>query len=248
MPDKRRHRGPHPDDEMLFAAATVPTLRAAVAELSWLLSRGYASDSGLKLVGDRHNLTARQRMAVRRCACGSSCVRDREAKRLASTNVREARFAVDGYNLLITIESALAGGVILIGRDGCYRDLASIHGTYRRVCETGPALGMILDVIDDIGPAGVDWYLDRPVSNSGRLKTLIAGFIEARKVVGRSIAELNIRLVDNPDQVLGNYDGIVATSDSVVLDRCRRWMNLASEIIDERIPEAFKVDLREDGL
>ncbi len=248
MPDKRQHRGPHPDDEMLFAAPTVPTLRAAVAELSWLLSRGYASDSGLKLVGDRHNLTARQRMAVRRCACGNSCARDREAKRVASVNVREARVGVDGYNLLITIESALSGGVILIGRDGCYRDLASIHGTYRRVCETGPALEMILNVIDGIGPAGVDWYLDRPVSNSGRLKTFIAELIEARKAIGRPIAELNIRLVDNPDQVLGDYDGIVATSDSVVLDRCRRWMNLAAEIIDGRIPGAFKIDLRRDRL
>ncbi|MDO8630331.1 MAG: DUF434 domain-containing protein [Phycisphaerales bacterium] len=248
MPDKRRHRGPHPDDEMLFAAPTVPMLRTAVAELSWLLSRGYAADSGLKLVGDRHNLTARQRMAVRRCVCSDSCARDRGAKRVASANVREARFGVDGYNLLITIESALSGGIILIGRDGCYRDLASIHGTYRRVCETGPALEMVFDAIDGIGPSGVDWYLDRPVSNSGRLKTFIAELIEARKAVGRPIAELNIQLVDDPDQVLCNYDGIVATSDSVVLDRCRRWMNLAVEIIDARIPEAFKIDLRGDTL
>ncbi|MEK7710452.1 MAG: DUF434 domain-containing protein [Planctomycetota bacterium] len=248
MPDKRQHRGPHPDDEMLFAAPTVPTLRAAVAEISWLLSRGYASDSGLKLVGDRHNLTARQRMAVRRSVCTDEARSGRQATQVPADVLRDEPLGVDGYNLLITIESALSGGVILIGRDGCCRDLASIHGTYRRVCETGPALEMILNVIDGIGPAGVDWYLDRPVSNSGRLKTFIAELIEARKAVGRPIAELNIQLVDNPDQVLGDYDGIVATSDSVVLDRCRRWMNLAAEIIDERIPGAFKIDLRGDRL
>ena len=187
-------------------------------------------------------------MGVRRSVCTDEARSGRQATQVPADVLRDEPLGVDGYNLLITIESALSGGVILIGRDGCCRDLASIHGTYRRVCETGPALEMILNVIDGIGPAGVDWYLDRPVSNSGRLKTFIAELIEARKAVGRPIAELNIQLVDNPDQVLGDYDGIVATSDSVVLDRCRRWMNLAAEIIDERIPGAFKIDLRGDRL
>src|SRR6266404_1471952 len=43
---------------------------------------------------------------------------------------------IDGFNLILTLESALGGGVMLVGRDGCYRDMASVHGTYRRVEET----------------------------------------------------------------------------------------------------------------
>ena len=46
-------------------------------------------------------------------------------------------------NQLITIEAALSGGLIFRGRDGCFRDLASIHGTYRKVEETLPALNLI---------------------------------------------------------------------------------------------------------
>src|SRR5688500_10446127 len=53
MPDHRSHRGPHPEDAGLFAPAVHPTLRSAVADLSWLLTRGYADPSALKLVGDR---------------------------------------------------------------------------------------------------------------------------------------------------------------------------------------------------
>ena len=50
---------------------------------------------------------------------------------------------IDGFNLLILIESALAGGIILIGRDGCCRDLAGLHGTYRDVAETRTAAELI---------------------------------------------------------------------------------------------------------
>ncbi len=69
MPDKRKHRGAHPDDNRLFAEDQLPSLRTAVAEYSWLLTRGYAEESALKLVGDRYDLTARQRMAVWRSSC-----------------------------------------------------------------------------------------------------------------------------------------------------------------------------------
>lgn len=74
MPETRKHRGPHPNDPKLFAAAHVPRLCQAVADLSWLLGRGYAINSALKLTGDRYNLTDRQRLAVRRSACSDEAV------------------------------------------------------------------------------------------------------------------------------------------------------------------------------
>jgi hypothetical protein len=38
--DTRKHRGAHPADAALFGRAVWPALQAAVAHLSWLLSRG----------------------------------------------------------------------------------------------------------------------------------------------------------------------------------------------------------------
>jgi len=75
--------------------------------------------------------------------------------------------------VLITVEAAMSGGVIFVGRDGCFRDLASIHGTYRKVTETIPALQLIGEFLKEAGVTKALWLLDSPVSNSGRLKTLI---------------------------------------------------------------------------
>ncbi len=237
MPDKRKHRGAHPKDKRLFAESHHAALRDAVGQFSWLLTHGYAEDSSLKLVGDRHDLTARQRMAVMRSACSDQALQRRTAAVVPLHSCKKRRFGIDGYNLLITVESALSGGLILIARDRCCRDLAGIHGTYRKVEETLPAIELIADFVEAIGPGGVDWYLDRPVSNSGRLKAFMADVLEARGMTW------NIELVDNPDPVLADYEGIVVSTDSWILDRCTTWANLAAELINARLPRAWKIIL-----
>src|SRR4051794_12700876 len=63
VPDSRKHRGPGPQDPEWFSSEARPDLAQATADLSWLLSRGYAEPSSLKLVGDRYRLVERQRVA-----------------------------------------------------------------------------------------------------------------------------------------------------------------------------------------
>ena len=173
MPDKRTHRGPHPADAKLFAAEAIADLRLALADFSLLLTKGYADKSALKLVGDKFSLTQRQRLAIMRSACSDQQLASRKEREVRIGDLTGQPIAIDGYNALITIEAAMSGGIIFKGRDGCFRDLASIHGTYRRVTETIPAVQLIGEFLEEIGTAKALWLLDSPVSNSGRLKTLI---------------------------------------------------------------------------
>src|SRR5215210_7764367 len=100
MPDDRRHRGAHPEDHALFGPDWHAPLRQAAHDLSWLLTRGYASPSALKVVGDRFNLSARQRTAVMRCAAPDDAVVARRARMTALDTHPPARLLVDGYNVL----------------------------------------------------------------------------------------------------------------------------------------------------
>ena len=88
MPDSRTARGPHPKDAECFAPSALPALRQAVAELSWLLERGYPKKAALKLVGDRHALRDRQRMAVQRCAASDQDRARRRARGYARCRTR----------------------------------------------------------------------------------------------------------------------------------------------------------------
>jgi hypothetical protein len=237
VPDARTHRGAHPEDARLFAPDQLPVLRQASTDLGWLLDHGYAMRSALALVGDRHALTQRQRQAVARVVCSADQAQRRIDHEIGNEAVRGREVWIDGYNLLILVETALGGGVIFVGRDGAYRDLASLHGTYRAVSETEPALRLIGGTMAAWGAKTCRWFLDRPVSNSGRLRTLML------ELAGANGWPWEVQLEFSPDTLLAYAAEVVATSDSVVLDRCARWFNAAAQIISTRIPNAQPVRL-----
>ena len=236
-PDTRHHRGAHPADPELFDLDQLTKLRRAVTELSWLLSRGYNLSSSLKLVGDRHGLRERQRLAVCRSSCSDQDKQRRKDHRISVEQIRKQTVIVDGFNLMITVEAALSRGPLLIGVDGCIRDLSSVHGSYRSVEETDRAISLIGETFQVLGASSVLWLLDRPVSNSGRLASKIAALAAQRDWPWQ------VEVVFNPDSMIASSPAVAITSDSAVLDRVERWADLKSYLLEHQIPEAWVVNL-----
>ena len=239
MPDTRKHRGPHPQDRELFAREVWPVLARAVGHFSWLLTRGYAPTSALKLVGDRFGLTERQRIAVLRSSCSDQALAHRRSTCVEPAEAANRVLYLDGFNVLTTIEAALAGGVLILGRDGCLRDMASMHGNYRKVEETRPALERMGFTLSDCQIRDCVWYLDRPVSNSGRLSQII---FEVAKEHGWN---WRTELVSDPDPILQTSPELVASADCAVIDRAAAWFNLARLVVKSQLPAAEIVPLNE---
>jgi len=238
---QQTHRGPASEDTRLFAPTQLPVLRAATADFCWLLDRDYAPRSALELVGNRYSLAARQRMALSRYACSESDARRRREHRIELAELGGRELWIDGYNVLTLVESALSGGVVLLCRDECCRDIAAVHRRYRKVSETIPALQLVGEAVTALGVSRCRWWLDKPVSNSGRLKTLIS---ETARANGWN---MDVELAFSPDYELSHTEHPVATSDGIILDRCRVWVNLARHIIQDRVPDAFLTDLARDS-
>ena len=241
MPDHRRHRGAHPRDRELFAATALPTLTRAVDDYSWLLGRDYPLDAALKLVGDRYQLLARQRDAVSRVACSDAARTRRRARQLGPGHVAGRALAIDGLNAIITLEVALGGGLGLIGRDGARRDLASVHGTYRRVLETPRAIELLLDGLLACEPARVEWYLDRPVSNSGKLASVL------RQRLAERAPSWTVTLLDDVDRHVSQPARVAVSADSAVIEAAEAWFDLGGWVIRERLPRAWTLDFSADA-
>jgi hypothetical protein len=238
VPDSRAHRGPDPHDAEAFGPPSWLELRAAVHEFSWLLEKGYAVVSALKLIGDRHGLTERQRMAVRRASCSDQARARRHANQVSLGQASGSELVIDGFNVLTTIEAALGGAVVFLCRDGTCRDLAGVHGTYRKVAETLPALDTLNFALQELGIRKARWLFDRPVSNSGRIRSLVL------QKAAEQDWEWSVELQDNPDAILKQSPEIVATADSGILDAGPHWLNLARHVIEATCPGANLVDLR----
>ena len=239
-PDRRRHRGAHPEDARLFDESWLAALRVATRELSWLLGRGYQPKSALKLVGDRHNLRERQRLAVARAACSDESRARRLRSCVEAETAEGASLVVDGFNLVITLEAALSGGVLVLGRDGCVRDLSSVHGSYRAVEETERAVLLAGEVLASLGPASVLWLFDSPVSNSGRLAARVRAIARGRGW------PWDVEVDFNPDRRIAGSDRVAVTSDSNVLDGAGRWLNLGRLVVERHIRDSWMIDLSGD--
>lgn len=235
-PIEKRHRNAHPDDEMLFSGRNLEKVQTAVYELCWLFNRGYARHSAITLVGDHHQLTKRQRLAIGRAACSDADKQTRDQKLVALEAIKGRHILIDGFNLIITLEAAMAGAVLMRCHDGCIRDLASVHGTYRPVKETEAVITLIGETLAEFAPASVYWLFDKPISNSGRLALLVQYIAQAHDW------NWHAELHDNPDRFIVDSGKIAITSDSAILDGAAYWINLSAFLIDRHFPDAWLLD------
>ena len=236
-PDIRKHRGAHPEDRKLFADDQLAALRAAVAELSWLLTRDYKIKSALKLVGDKFALNDRQRLAVSRAACSDQSKAHRQSSRVALDCLGGEPVTIDGFNLIITVEALLSRGVLMRCRDTCIRDLSSVHSSYRPVNETEEAVILIGEILAEVRAGPVAWTLDKPISNSGRLAQKV------RALAGRHKWAWQVDVAFNPDRELAQSGRIVISSDGPLLDRVQRWSNISEALIEKTVADLWLIDL-----
>ncbi|MFR4997816.1 DUF5616 domain-containing protein [Clostridium sp.] len=79
------------------------------------------------------------------------------------------------------------------------------------------------------------FYLDRPVSNSGRLKMKILEMFEGSEL------QIEVENIDNVDSILQSKENVVS-SDAIILDNCISWINLNRNIIEEKISNENYID------
>jgi hypothetical protein len=235
MPEKMIRRGFDPADSRLFSDKSLTRLASVRQEIEFLLDRDYPADSVMAFVGGHHQLAARQRLALQRATAPSRFWQARQSCLLPWAEAAKGCLLIDGFNLIITLEVALSGSVLLLGSDGALRDLAGLRGTYRLIPQTDQALTLIGDALGNLMVPDVLIYLDAPVSNSGRLRARIIEASSSWKM------PVKVELVPDADRLLTGQARIV-TSDSLLLDLCTSWFNLAGKIVGESIHDAWIID------
>jgi hypothetical protein len=187
-------------------------LRHAAEDVRYLLNRGYPKESSIRFVSDHYRLVEEQRFVLIRVVVDAETARARRAKMLPLEHLRERTVFVDGYNVLIAVESLLRGRPVYLGDDGFLRDTEGIFRSYRASEITASALVEILDLLSFAGPARVEILLDQPISMSGKLAGLVREMMVERSLAGTA------RTVMDVDRQLKSAEGIVATADGNVID------------------------------
>lgn len=220
-------RGFVPKDEIEFGSKWQEVLNKAGDELFYLLNQGYDMKSSITFIGNHYMLSKRQRLALARIVSTKEQLKDREEKKLHSF-MGINKVSIDGFNTIITLEVALSRSLLIEGMDGTVRDMAGLRGTYHVIDKTEAAIKLILDRLEKLEVNEILFYLDRPVSNSGRLKELILTISENYKL------NTEVEVINDVDRVLEKLEGVI-TSDAIIIDKCVSWFNLNKCIVNESI-------------
>jgi len=156
-----------------------------------------------------------------------SAVKHRQAKACTIADLQNQAVVIDGFNLLILLEGALSGAYIFKGMDGVYRDVSGVHGSYKRVQKTEEAIDLIGQTLTAFGVKKSYWFLDKPVSNSGRLKSRL---LEKATEAGY---DWEVELSFNPDKAVAEHGAIAISGDGWVIDHAARWVNLVAILLEK---------------
>lgn len=229
-------RGFVSSDEIEFNDKNVALLKNAQKDICYLLNHGYGINKTIEFIGNHFLFSSRQRLALKRSLSSFEDVKNRK-KRELTNGFENSIIHIDGLNLIITLEVALSNSTLLKCMDGTLRDLAGLRGTYKLIDKTDIAIDLIGSKLDDMQIQKVFFYLDSPVSNTGRLKLKILDILD------RYNFDVDVLLVPNADVILSKLNHVV-TSDGIILNTCTGWINLGYKIISEQLPSASYVDFQ----
>lgn len=231
---KQARRGFVPTDERDFGEKSLPKLQKAAEEVYFLLCRGYPVTSVTRFIGDHYLLSERQRLALARTISPKESILSRQSREV--TDISGKTLYIDGFNVIIGLEIACSASMLFHCMDGTIRDLAGLHGTYRLIPQTDMAITGLVQTLTELQVQKAVIYLDKPVSNSGRLKQRIY------ELAGETTFMLEV-LIENPVDAILKTKPLVASADAIILDQCSNWFNLTAHVIREKIGVYDYVDI-----
>jgi hypothetical protein len=202
----------------------------AVKDFRYLLSRGYNREGALAFVGDRCQLTREERLTLYRGVYAPRSADKHRKKLLPIDAIRGKRLAVDGYNVLITVETMLSDKPLVLCDDYFIRDVSAVHGKHKPTRKTRNALNIILKFLNKCKPMNVCFSYDAQVSRSGELAAL------TRTLMGKVEVKGSARAVKQADIYAVKSGDIIASSDAVIIEKAKKVVDLAGEIVRVVVP------------
>jgi len=202
-------------------------LRKAVHDLRHLLDQGYPRESAVNFVANHYHLPLGERHFLTRCVFSKTEVAKLHRKAVKADAVYGKHLGVDGYNVLITVESILTHKRVVKCDDGYIRDLRAIFGKYKPSRATDRALAELLGVIRRARPKEVIVLFDKQVSRSGELAGAVRRELKKLGLKGNS------RAVGSVDFRLRAFE-IAASSDRAVIWRAKAVWDIPAELLKRK--------------
>jgi len=213
----------------MIEISNTETLQQASKDFRYLLNRGYPRKISLELVGNRYGLTFDERHLLHRGIFSDADSELRRKKIISIKTIQGKDLAIDGHNVIITLEAGLSGRPLVLADDGFIRDISGLSGSFKKTKTTEEAIQLIINLLRKTKPRQTLFLFDAPISNSGKLAQEVRSKLRRENLPGDAMA------VKVPEKILIGFPGVNATSDTAIIDQSKEVVDIAGGIIRKRI-------------
>ncbi|MBU4077740.1 MAG: DUF434 domain-containing protein [Euryarchaeota archaeon] len=196
----------------------------AASDIRSLLDRGYPQKSAVRFVCAHHRLDVKARYLLSRTVLARKVAERRLAKFLPCEIIEGKSIVIDGYNIIIGMQSILEKKAYLCD-DGVIRDIKGAFRGFKGSSNTENAIGSILGFLKEKKPENIVFLLDSQISNSGMLARKLREMLEDAGLKG------DARTSNHVDHDLKICREIVASSDGVVIDEAKNVVNFLACVV-----------------
>ncbi|HIQ02825.1 MAG TPA: DUF434 domain-containing protein [Desulfurococcales archaeon] len=191
-----------------------------------LLNMGLTRETALKLVSQKYYLTKSELMVLYRCIHPTIESYYRRRKLIPPHEVRGKVLAVDGFNVIITLQSVIEGIPVCISSDGLLRDIMK---SYRKFSYNPTVHNKIIETmvkyISILLPRKAVIVYDKQVSYSGVVASVTNSIIRKVHIEGQALVR------EKTDKTILEVGEVVASSDVVIVNKASKVFDLAYYIV-----------------
>lgn len=208
------------------------------ADIRNLLRWGYPKFATIRFVADHAGLNTQERQILVRVILPPDKTHSRAKKSLDCTQLRGRVLLIDGYNVLLCIDSLLKGELMWLCDDGFIRDTRFYFGKRKQISEIEEALETLLSFLAGAAPKAVSFLLDSQISKSGELAGLIRKRLNEKGIDGGAWTSKH---VDFDLKRAGKLSGISSEkcTKSSSLNNLNKYLKRASKKDPEELSANF---------
>ncbi|UGV41573.1 DUF434 domain-containing protein [Methanococcoides orientis] len=204
-------------------------------DIRYLLTRGYVRKTAITFVSNHYQLTEHERHVLARLVFSPETAESRMKKKLKCSQLEGCDVLIDGYNVIITIESSLKNETIWYADDSFLRDTSGIFRNHRVTDTTYMAVDEMLSTLSTLKLRSATILLDSQMSNSGKLAQFIRERAESNnfKADSKTSKHVDFDLKKaGTSAVIATADGIIVDDVEKVVDVTECWMKQNGKIYE----------------
>jgi hypothetical protein len=198
-----------------------------------LLLWGYPKFSTINFVADHSRLSVEERYILTRVIMPPDKIVSRINKRVACKYIRDKDLLLDGYNVLLSVDSLLKKEPLWLCDDGYIRDTRYYFSKTKQAEDIEEPLDLLLKFLSEAHPKSAIFLLDAQISRSGELAGLIRRKMKEWEIPGEARTSKTADLELKTEGRDPEKDLIVVTSDGIVIDSVLRALDLPACLMEK---------------